>query len=487
MLEYVRHLGRIDQMKNGRRLLFIAICSLLVLTFTACSSGGNQNPQQQTEVIRGNLVIKANGSGKVNFENDANVDFGTGGKIAKLYVKEGDLVKKGDLIAQLETQDLELALSQAKLSAAQIELTIKQTSTQIDQAEANIQAAQFNLDRIDAVGDINQKIINTQAAITTAKENLKFARATSNESSISYLMERLKELDNELAIENNDLVKLLGKDEYSGVAPYEVMTYDPYTQNYYLDGESYSQLVVADIQMKQQQVDLAKKSLEQINQNLEVNQLSLENARKAVAFAEKQLKDASISAPIDGKIMELNVHEGDIVSSTLQIYKTLAYIIDPGSIHIDANIDEIDIPSVSVGQKVIISLDSAPDTELEGIVRDISLQPAVNTQNAGVVVYEVKIDFSGQIPAAVKLGMSATVDIITDQRSNVLLIPSRAIKEDEAGRQVVELIINETSQSQIIQTGITDGLNTEVLSGLKEGDIISTSRTTSTGLGIFGQ
>ena len=469
-------------MRFCRLIVIPSLLLLLLLMVTACnpfSNKQNQNQQQKIPVVRGDLIVKANGSGKVNFENDAEVSFGTGGRIAKIYIKKGDWVKKGDLIAQMETENLDLALDQAKLNVAQLELTLKeslkQSAFQIAQAESSLTVAQFNLDRTEAVRDIKDEITKLENQIEISKTLLKERTAINSNDSVSFYLSQINTAELQLLKKQKKLSDLLTGPEMAGTATYE------------FDGQEYDRLVVEDVRLKQQQVELAKKALDQIDQTNETTHLSLAHAKQAVVVAEKQIRDATIYSPIEGKIIDLNVRIGDVISSTGLNMSKLVYIIDTSSIHIDSQIDEIDIPSVSEGQKVIISLDSAPNTKYEGIVNSISLQPVANIQNAGVVVYEVKIDFVKPPPASVKLGMSATVDIVTDQRTNVLLIPSRTIKDDAEGNSVVDVLVNDKIESREIQIGITDGVNTEVLKGLTETDMLVIIRATTNSLGLFGQ
>lgn len=87
-------------------------------------------------------------------------------------------------------------------------------------------------------------------------------------------------------------------------------------------------------------------------------------------------------------------------------------------------------------------------------------------------MYEVKIGFSVPEGSGLKVGMSATADIIIDERSNVLLVPDRAIKQDSQGNPVVEVMVGEQVQERPVVIGISDGIQTEIVSGLKEGEVV---------------
>ena len=86
--------------------------------------------------------------------------------------------------------------------------------------------------------------------------------------------------------------------------------------------------------------------------------------------------------------------------------------------------------------------------------------------------YEAKIGFDIPRDAGLRVGMSATADIITGQRSNALLVPERAIKRDEQGNSVVMLKIGDKLQPKLVVTGLSDGLQTEIIDGLGEGDTV---------------
>jgi HlyD family secretion protein len=205
-----------------------------------------------------------------------------------------------------------------------------------------------------------------------------------------------------------------------------------------------------------------------------------------VKVAQKNLDDATISANINGTVVTVDVKEGDVVTASSLNPNSPIYLVDTATIQISAQIDEIDIAGVQPGQKVVISLDSLPESKYEGKVTAISMAPIANPQNSGVIVYEVIINFVNSPPPEVKLGMSATVDIITSERTGVVMIPNRAVREDSSGNPVVSVMVNEKIEEKPVKLGLSDGINTEVISGLSAGDTIVIVRN-SEGMGIFGQ
>ena len=136
--------------------------------------------------------------------------------------------------------------------------------------------------------------------------------------------------------------------------------------------------------------------------------------------------------------------------------------------------DEIDITEVKPGQRAIIEVDALPALPLEGKVSSISLLPTVE---AGVIVYDVKIEFDVPEGIGLRAGMSATGDIVIAERSNVLLVPDRAIKQDSQGVTIVEVVVNDQIEERPVVTGISDGFQTEIIEGLEEGEVIERRAT----------
>ena len=124
----------------------------------------------------------------------------------------------------------------------------------------------------------------------------------------------------------------------------------------------------------------------------------------------------------------------------------------------------------------------------EGRVTLICPLPVVES---GLVTYDVTIGFDVPEDPEVRIGMSAAADIIIDERSDVLLVPVRAIKRDNQGNPVVRVVVDEQIQERHVVTGISDGFQTEIISGLGEGDTVvvelrAATSSSSSGGGFFG-
>ena len=153
--------------------------------------------------------------------------------------------------------------------------------------------------------------------------------------------------------------------------------------------------------------------------------------------------------------------------------QVIIYLVDLTTIELNVEVDEIDIPGVKPGQRAIIDVDALPDVEFEGEVLTVS---PVAKEEAGVILYEVKVGFNVPEGSGLKVGMSAEADIVIVDRSNVLLVPDRAITEDSEGNPVVMVVVNEQTEERPVVIGISVCFDNEIVSGLSEGEVVVVER-----------
>jgi len=218
------------------------------------------------------------------------------------------------------------------------------------------------------------------------------------------------------------------------------------------------------------QVSAAESQVKAVESQVSAAELAVTVAKEAVAEAQSQLETETITAPFNGVVTSVNVEEGDIIPAPSMSQVKIINLIDPNSLELEVKVDEIDIPGVALEQRAIVSLDALPELELEGRVTYISPLPTVE---AGVTEYNVKIGFDVPEGSGIRVGMSATADIIINERSNVLLVPNRAIKQDSQGNPVVWVMVGEQTEPRSVVIGISDGLQTEIVQGLDEGETVA--------------
>jgi len=412
-------------MKKTIRLgVVLTLVCLIVVSLAACGGKAEEIERQLVKVSRGDLTLTVSADGNLELPKYRKLTFGTSGTVAEVNVEEGDRVTEGQVLARLDTTDLELA---------------------VRNAEIDLEMATDNYRKITYPYDYRTWAIDVPAAVTytgDAQRELDEAMATLQELGMSQeqyswdqywdVWHSLKRAQDDLVKARDQLIRGYGQDVFtSGILPMR----DFWT------------LRAAELEMKKAQ-------------------LALDNAKS-------NLEKAVIVAPFDGVIATANVKEGDKLSSMDYATKTIFELIDPTTMELNAKVDEIDIPDVRLNQKAIISVDALPELHLEGKVTAISTLP---TEESGLIMYKVKISFDVPEYSGLKAGMSASADIVTDERNNVLLIPNRAIEMDSSGNPVVKVMVGEQIEERQVVTGISDGLQTELISGLDEGETVVVER-----------
>jgi len=197
-----------------------------------------------------------------------------------------------------------------------------------------------------------------------------------------------------------------------------------------------------------------------------------EASKAALDFSKIQLSYATITAPISGVIASVSTQEGETVAAGLTA-PTFVTIIDLARLQIDAFVDETDIGRVKVGQKALFTVDTYPDKEFTGKVKAI-YPKAIIQEN--VVNFDVVIEIDDSNIELLRPDMTTSVTIYQEERTGVLVIPRSAVVKEGNERFV---FVKETSGSfekKEIKTGIQSGKDIEVISGLKEGDVIGIKR-----------
>jgi len=205
-------------------------------------------------------------------------------------------------------------------------------------------------------------------------------------------------------------------------------------------------------------------------QQLRNYNIAIETAMINLDKAKQELLKTEIIAPFDGTIVSVDVKGNDQLSQFDYASKPAVYLVDTKTIRMKGIIDEIDITRVSVGQAAIIRVDAVPGRDLKGSVRFVSPFGALQS---GVVNFPVEIYMDkDENTEGLRGGLTATADIITGLRENVLQVPNRAIK-GLAGDYWVDVVTKASTaatEKRTVKTGVQNKKNTEIISGLNEGE-----------------
>ena len=208
------------------------------------------------------------------------------------------------------------------------------------------------------------------------------------------------------------------------------------------------------------------------------------SSKENVQRAQTNLGYATITSPIDGTVISKSVEEGQTVAASFNTPELFTIAKDLTNMQVVANVDEADIGNVKEGDRVTFTVDAYPDDTFEGTVKQVRLE-ATTTNN--VVTYEVVIS-APNADLKLKPGLTANVTIYTQERSGVLAVANKALRftptketvgkdmkiVDCKGKNKVWTLNGNTLTAHPVTIGQTDGINTEITKGLKQGDKIVT-------------
>ncbi|MCP4543184.1 MAG: HlyD family efflux transporter periplasmic adaptor subunit [Chloroflexi bacterium] len=393
-------------------LLMLATIALL----TGCGGGETADAEAATEVpvvnqtadnkVVAEAVIEPDRWGELNFD--------AAGDVVEVLVEEGDTVSEGDVLAHLETTDLERAVIQAELDLSQAELRLSQAELRLEQLEEPADEADIR--------QAEHAVTQAAAALTAAQLD---RTAVTNSTLLNESLEDAQELFDEMQHRYNVRVA----DYESGDQP-DYWYVDQAKEN--LDdarlnldrinqeGSSQSQAVrnavSRALQSHQEAEDALARLLEEADEldvaaaqkDIEAAQLDVEAAELALEQAQSNLEDAILSAPFSGIVTTLNIDTGDAIGpgQTVVVLATLDQLLAR-----TVDLTELDVARVAEGQSAIVTVDALPDQEFTGQVREISLQ---SEDYRGDVVYAVTVELTDVSDVPLRWGMTAMVEIETE-------------------------------------------------------------------------
>lgn len=359
------------------------------------------NTDRVVTVQRQELIDAVKASGRVEPAARVAVMSRASGIVKSLHVEEGDLVAKGQLLAELDREQLEAQLAQDRADVAS-------AKARVAAAEARISEAQVRIE------DPEIEFLEREVA----------------------RLEQLKAKGNVSYREADDAARNLA------TARFRVLQ------------------VRASLPVLQAALDGARA-------DLDAAQASLDRAETA-------LQETSILCPIDGVVLVRDTEVGDGVSSILTAGGNATQIMSLGDLsrmHVEARVDEVDLGRVTVGMPALVSVDAHRGKQLTGSVERIA--PAGSVDENGIVTFEVRVLIDDD-KGLLKPDMTSDIKLVLDRRTDVITLPQRALSRDASGKWVAEILRTEgppaVTETVPIELGLSDGLITEIVSGLSDGD-----------------
>lgn len=226
--------------------------------------------------------------------------------------------------------------------------------------------------------------------------------------------------------------------------------------------------------------------------DFDIADLSYKKAKEAylvqlqtVQKAQTNLGYATITSPIDGVVLSKDVEEGQTVAASFSTPTLFTIARDLTDMQVVANVDEADIGNVRDGQRVTFTVDAFPDDTFEGRVKQVRQQ---GEEESNVVTYEVVISAPNN-DLKLKPQLTANVNIYTEEIENVVSVPAKALRFSPSkemmndGEKIKDcnatnkLWIKEANilKAYPVKTGITNGIRTQILEGVKEGTAVITN------------
>jgi HlyD family secretion protein len=413
--------------------------------------------QETALVRRGTLRLTVDGTGSVDPRSEVSVGFSSGGKAVKVPVEVGDSVVAGDALVYLDDADARQALAEAQSKAAQASIDLRKARIDAETgiAEANLEAARANYREAAAVaGRVDDQLASARVQLERAQNDLAQARKDYDDAWDPardwelYVRGRKDALQSERDSTRASLrdAQLSLEDAQAG--------YDLQVAKV-----SRGDLLNAEYQVRNQQATLEKRPLD-----LEQLEDSLKQAQLQVESAQRTLEETTLTAPISGTVTILDAKVGERVGAGASIVT----VSDLRALEVKINLDETDIPQVSVGQEGAVTLDAFPNAVLTGTVTAIA--PVAEVES-GVVLYPVTVRLlPAEVP--VRAGMTADVKITTESRQDVLIVPLRAVRSDDGTYYVLRQTPSGFERVDVT-LGLTTDTEVQITSGLKEGDVVS--------------
>jgi RND family efflux transporter MFP subunit len=541
-------------MNKKAYILILAALLLISISLTGCASNKPVTEMQTIATVKkGDLELKVEANGYIEMPSAVNLYFDAtmftppySARIEKIYVKKGDLVKAGALLAKLDdaTQRmstesaqyaLELAINNVvqtvccggtrvpsfysdavalyRFEFATIEIQKAQSllaASEFQSAASQIALAKFDIDAAKDVytnpeyrslrSEFNEY---TKEVMSSYDVDITIVKLTNEIDNISAIQEQIGGGNYSQA---SKMLESLLRDMAETQSVIKRITHSPgaYTcpdtcTGFTIINEALTKLEEAKQMASAQDVDSLKlnESLQIVIHDLELGDkvlqenvstyrqglnlkaqrdysINIQTALINLDRTKQALLKTELLAPFDGEIVDVNLHEGDMITQRysvtgLPIDVYVLKLADTRAVTMTGIVDEIDVGKVSKGQKATVLIDAFPGKTFNGQVQFIS---PYGTLQTGTGTYNVEIALSPEAAPYLTGGLTATAEILVDEHKDVLLIPNSALHVQ--GTENWVYVIEEDQIGQMeqrqVQVGLQSRTQTEILSGLNEGE-----------------
>jgi RND family efflux transporter MFP subunit len=420
-------------------------------------------------------------TGALNAQQDVTVGVKAAGKLVAVYVREGDTVRAGQIVAQQDTADLQAQLDQqrANLVSAQtkleqarvaygnaqttLQLTDQQTASAVRQAEAGLVVAQDQAAVMKA-GARPQEVQQSEENVASARANRDKARSD---------LKRYQDLYREQAVSAQQL------DQAQAAADSADAAYNTAVQQLSLTREGsrkedihrteaaveQARQTLITAQVNRNQVQLRRDDVETARVGILTAQASIQQTQAAVRLAQQAVQDTAVRSPIDGVVAERKAEPGQQMTAGKDVVRIVAL----DSIYFDAQLSETQYAQIRIGQPVAITIDALPGRTFKGAVSKIF---PVASSSARSFTVRISIRNEGNV---LRPQMFARGQILLAEHPRAVLVPRDAVLDFSGTTGRVFVAQNGVAVERPIKAGFSNISQVEIVEGVKEGDPVVTT------------
>ncbi len=441
----------------GIVLLIVLIIGMGYLGFRSTQTATNtpvESVPQTVTAAHGDVEKTVTAPGKLIGTHEVTLDVGASGRLTQLNVRPGDAVQAGQVLAALDTADLELQVAQAEQTflkqQAAYSATIQPDERAITAAQATVNSAYA------AYQAARQQFAQRETQITvdcagfkSASDNL--ARAQADYDSVA----------NDWKAKNYAIYTVRKDALDNALAAYDLAKAQCNINTASINDSGLQSALAQLTRARSDLNDLTSPNSAMVLQA----RAHMEQARLDLEDAQQQLTAATLVAPFDGVILEVKANPGEAIAA----HAPLIVMADPRAVEVESTVIEEDMSSVKLAELVNLFFDAIPDATATGRVARIIPQRTTGDR----LLYPIYISID-DLPQGLIAGMTVDASVVVDTRSDVLRLPRELVRVRSDNTAQIKVWDGQQVEQRTITIGLRGDSFVEVLAGLREGEQVVT-------------
>jgi RND family efflux transporter MFP subunit len=440
------------------------------------AAADTENPLQTATVRRGDLKLFASGTGTLIPNAEATFGFSASGTVTEVLVEVGDIVDAGAKLALLDDSAAQKQLFKAQRALQELTSPAAVAAAQLALANAKVTVAE---ERATLAYLLSPDVVYWEVQVAAAEEALAQAQADAEANPSDEADQKVEAAEKKLLVCKNSLAQAW-MDYWNDYVPETFLTT-------VVEGRTMKKVVISpsdvDVAAARAEYTLARLAQQEAEDYLTAvttgtvpegatgdSIAAFEQAQEDLESAQEAVDATHLLSPIHGTVTSVGFQAGDAVGTAATV--TISDLDQPYRLEI--YLDESDWGNIQTGYPAEITFDLLPDKVYTGKV--LSVDPALVSSGGGSYIHAyVQLDPS--IDSVLPFGTGASVDVIGGEAENALLIPIEALHEIAEGSYAVFVMTDGKPRMRQVEVGLQDLLYAEVISGLQEGDVVTTGIT----------